>query len=298
MDYFGIIKRAYEITIKHKFLWIFGILAGGYGGFKGFNSFNYSAAGADFQQTFNNIDATKLEQFWTIWGGVIVAAIVILGVLGLVFFILNIISQGALVGSTEKLSKNEKADFKTGFGIGSHQFWRVLGMLILYFLMVLASLLVLITPIIVSIIGKVYVFAVIWGLLLFFVCLAFWILIGIISPYSLRVVVLEKFGIWQSIRESLHFFREHWKEILVMYLLLFAVGIAFGVALTLGILIVGGLLLAIGFGVYLASSLVLIGYGIVAGLTLFIAILIISGIYNAFTSSVITLTYLELNKKS
>ncbi len=298
MDYFGIIKKAYEITIKHKFLWIFGILAGGIGGFKGSNSFNYSAGGADFQQTFNNVDATKLEQFWTIWGGMIVTVIVILGALGLVFFILNIISQGALVGSTEKISKNEKANFKTGFGIGSHQFWRVLGMLILYGLMILASAAIWILPTILFVITKVYIMAIIWGLLLFFVCLAFWILIGVISPYSIRVVVLEKFGIFQSIRESLHFVRNNLKEVILIYLLLFAIGIGFGIALILAILIVGGLLLAIGFGVYLASLLVTIGYGIVAGLALFIAIMIISGIYNAFTSSVITLTYLELNKKS
>ena len=83
-----------------------------------------------------------------------------------------------------------------------------------------------------------------------------------------------------------------------MYLLLFGIGIGFGIALLMAILIVGGLLLAIGFGVWLASPLITIGYGIVAGLALFIAILIISGIYNSFTSSVITLTYLNLTKKT
>ena len=297
MDYFGIIKKAYEITIKHKFLWIFGILAGGMGGFGGFNT-SYSANGTEWSKTFKNVDPSKFTNFWETWGILIITLAVILAIFGLIMFILNIISQGALVGSVTKLSKSEKADFKTGFGIGTHQFWRVLGMMIVYFLMILASLVVLITPIIVSIIGKVYVFAIIWGLLLFFVCLAFWILIGLISPYSLRVIVLEKFGVIQSIRESLHFFRDHWKEVVVMYLLLFAIGIGYGIAFILGILFVGGLLLAIGFGVYLANLTLAIGYGIVVGTALFIAILIISGAYNSFTSSVITLTYLELSKKS
>lgn len=32
MDYMQIVKRAWEITKKHRYLWIFGILAGGAGG--------------------------------------------------------------------------------------------------------------------------------------------------------------------------------------------------------------------------------------------------------------------------
>lgn len=297
MDYFGIIKKAYEITIKHKFLWIFGILAGGYGGFRGFNS-SYSANGTEWSQTFNKIDASKFTNFWDTWGVLIITLAVIVAIFGLIMFILNIISQGALVGSVTKLSKNEKADFKTGFGIGAHQFWRVLGISILFGLMILASATIWILPTILFVVTKVYIIAVIWGMLLFFVCLAFWILIGVIFPYSIRIVVLEKFGIYQSIREGLHFMRENLKEVIVIYLLLIAIGITYGIGLVLAILLVGGLLAAIGFGIYLASSVVAIGYAIIAVLAVVISIIIISGIYNSFTSSVITLTYLELNKKS
>lgn len=295
MDYFGIIKKAYEITIKHKFLWIFGILAGGAGGFRSMN-FSWSGSSTGNGKLDNVMASFDWSNFWLNYGGLIIALLTVLGIFAIIMFIFNIISQGALVVSVDKLSKNEKSNFKDGFRTGAHQFWRVLGTSLLYFLMILASLIVLAGPIIIAIISKIYAFAIIWGILLFFVCLAFWILVGLIYPYSLRVIVLEKYGIWQSIRESLHFFRDHWKEVVVMYLLLLATSIAFGIVMILAVLLGGGILLAIGFGIFLASPLVAIFYGLILGLAFFIAIVIIAGGYNTFYSTVLTLTYNTLTK--
>jgi len=305
MDYFGTIKKAYEITIKHKFLWIFGILAGGYGGFKSFNfslpnyTYNSSSTGSDGWTKIlgHPLTSTDIAVFWANWGGLIIGLIIALFLIAMVMFILNIISQGALVGSVEKISKDQKSDFKDGFRLGAKQFWRVWGVAIIYLLMILGSLCVLIIPTCVLVMTGGYVFAVIWGILFFFVSLAFWILIGVISPYSLRVVVLEKFSVWQSIRESLHFFRDNWVNVVLMYLLLLAFSIGFGLVLGLAIIITTAILLAIGYGLYLATTLGAIIYGGLASFALLIAIAVIAGAYNSFYSSALTLTYLELSKK-
>jgi hypothetical protein len=298
MDYFGIIKKSYYLSIKHKFLWIFGILAGGYGGFKSFGSgLNFPTSGSNWSNAFNkSLSASNSSISWGNFVSAIVAIMAVLGVIALILFIFSLISQGALIGSTSRLSKNEKTDFWFGFGIGWHNFWRVLGVGIIFLLMVLVSLIVLIVPVAVLIVAKAYAIAIILGILLFFVCLAFWILIAIIAPYSLRVVVLDKLGIFTSIREALHFFRKNWGEVIVMYLLLFAIGIGFGIALLLAIMIVGGVLLAIGLGFYLASATSAIVYGLIIGLAFLITLVIISGAYNSFSSNVLTLTYLKLKK--
>lgn len=298
MDYFGIIKKSYYLSLKHKFLWIFGILVGGYGGFKGFGtSFNSSSVtnnwGDSFTKAFSD---SNLNNFWANYAGVFFAIMAICGVIALILFTLSIISQGALIGSAERLSKNEKTNFKIGFAIGWHNFWRVLGVGIIFMLMVIASLIVLVVPVVVLILAKVYAIAIILGILLFFVCLAFWILIAIITPYSLRIVVLEKLGIFTSIREALHLFRKNWGEIIVMYLLLMAIGIGFGILLLLAIMILGGIIIAIGFGFWLASPLSAVIYGLVIGLAFFICLVIVSGAYKSFTSNVLTLTYLKLKK--
>lgn len=295
MDYLGIIRKAYQITTKHKFLWIFGILAGGAGGLKSFNISlpNYSNGNGEIDKALASFN---WPVFWTTYGGLILGLLAIFGIFAVVMFILNIISQGALVASVDKLSKEQKSDFRDSFISGAHQFWRILGVSVLYCLMVLASLVVLGGPTIyLAVIGQV-VFAVIWGILLFFVCLAFWILVGLIYPYSLRVIILEKYGIWQSIRESLHFFRDRWKKVVVMYLLLLATSLVFGIVMVLAVLLGGGVLLAIGFGIFLASPLVAIFYGLILGLVFFIAIVIVAGGYNTFYSAALTLTYLELVK--
>ena len=296
MDYFAIIKKAYQITLKHKFLWIFGIFAGGAAGLKSFN-FGYSTSGLEWQNHLSNLTNKSGGNFWEAYGTIILLICALISLLAIVVLILNIISQGALIGTVEKIAKNEKVDFHHGFATGTKNFWRVLGVSLIYLLMILASLVILFIPVAVTIVGKMYVLAVIWGILIFFLDLAFWILIGLICPFSFRVVILEKLGIWQSIRESLHFFRDNWQKVLVIYLLTFAIGIGFGIALILAMLIVGGLLLAIGFGVWLASPLGTLVYGLLAGLTFAILVMVISGGYNSFYSAILTLTYLELIKK-
>lgn len=305
MDYFAIIKKAYEITIKHKFLWIFGILAGGYGGFRSFNvslpnyTYDSSSTGADGWTKIlgHPLTSTDIAAFWANWGGLIIGLTIVLLAIAMLMFVLNLISQGALVGSVEKISKDQKSSFKDGFKLGAKQFWRVWGVAIIYLLMILASLCVWIIPTCILVMTGGYVFAAIWGILLFFVSLAFWILIGLISPYSLRVVVLEKYSVWQSIRESLHFFRDNWVKVVLMYLLLLAFGIAFGLVLALGILIIAAILLAIGYGLYLATTIGAIIYGSIVGFAILIAIAVVSGAYNTFSSAALTLTYLELSKK-
>jgi len=300
MDYLGIIKRSYHISIKNKFLWIFGILAGGAAGFKGLNlnSVNYSTGSADWNKFSSSLNSYDWASFWDKFALTILGVMLFILIFAVVMFVLNIISQGALVGSVDKLDKNEKANFKIGFGIGWHQFWRIWGMALTYLAMILASLVVMVAPVVVAIVFSNYIFAVIWGCLLLLVCLIFWILIGLISPYSLRVIVLEKYGIWQSIRESLHLFRDHWIEVILIYLLLIAISLGFAIAVGLGLLLIGGLLLLVGYGAWLASSLAAVIYGVVAGLGFFILIVIVSGAFNAFYSAAITLTYQKLTRKS
>lgn len=297
MDYLGIIKKAYHITIKHKFLWIFGILAGGFGGFQGFSSnFNYNANSSDLTKFTSKLPYSSFAAFWEAWGTLVIVLGVIFAILGIILFILNIASQGALIGSVDDLDKGKKSNFSEGLKIGFRNFWRVLGVMVLFGLMILASTVVWLGPAVLLAVFGQWVLAFIWGILLLFVALSFWILVGIILPYALRVVVLEGERVWEASRSGLHFFRDYWKETAVMYLLLIAVSLGFGIAFILGILICGGILAAIGFGVWLASPAVAVGYGIVVGLAFLGSLITISGAYGAFQSTAITLTYKELKK--
>jgi len=298
MDYLGIIKRAYEIVLRRKYLWIFGILAGGAIG----GSWNFSAPSTSetFSQNkienfFNNI---KFENFLTHYWGIIFAIIGIILLVGLLWFIFSIISQGALLGSVAAISHNEENNFKTGFAFGWHKFWKVLAVGLLIGLIVLVSLAILALPVILLVLAKIYVLAIIYGVLIFLANLTLWIYLGFVQPYILRLAVLGQRGAGQAIKESWSFSKKNWKEMVVMYLLVLAIGIGVAIGLLLAVFLVGGLLFAIGLAIYLASPWVCWIYAALAGLALVLFFLILNGIINSFYSSVFTLTYLELDKRA
>jgi len=126
--------------------------------------------------------------------------------------------------------------------------------------------------------------------------LAFAILVAIISPYALRIVVLRKIGIFQSIREGLHLVRDHLGKVILMYLLLFVVNMAVGAGIVLAIIIVGLVLFGAGYIFYLITPVLALIYGVITAVALLVAFLTISGAYGAFVSSTLTLTYRELAK--
>ncbi len=297
MDYFGIIKKAYAINLKHKFLWIFGVLIAGIGGASSFSP-NFGYQGSSSDTLGQNLTSTQLEQklveIWVNYSGLIITGIILLLLASVIFFIFSLISQGALIGSVNKLDKGEKADFRTGLGIGTKNFWRVWGVALIYLLFILASLALLIIPTVLSVLAQSYILAFAWGMLMFFVVLIFWILISLIAPYSTIVVVLDKLSIWDSIRESLHLFQQKWPSIVVMYLILMAIGIAYGMAIFLVFLIIGGFAFAIGLALWLANMWLALIFGFILGLVLIVALIIVNGAFKSFGSTVLVLTYNRL----
>lgn len=301
MNYLGIIKRAYQITLNHRYLWILGILAGGIGG--GVRGLNISLPSNTSFKTdkFDQIILDKyptLIDFWNQYWGPILVIVFALILLGIIFTIISVVSQGALLGAVESAEKKETNNFWQGIGFGFRKFWQVFGIGLFLALLVILSLIILVVPLIIFIISKIWVLAVVYGLLLFFINLVFYLFLGIIFPYSLRMAVLGNLGVRGAIKNSWSFFNKNWQEIVIIWLILCAIGIGIGIGLILLFLLVGGLLAGIGLAIFLISKIALYIYAGVFGLALVALMIIISGIINAFNSSVYTLTYLELSKKS
>jgi len=296
MDYFGIIKRAYKITAKNRFLWIFGILIAGAGGASiAAPNLNIENPASDRLTNINSEQLIQdLAQFWSSYGNLVLIGTALLLTVCVIFFIFGVISQGALIGSVDLVDSNRKADFKTGFAIGAKNFWRIWGVAIIYLLMILASLCLLIMPVCVAIIAGSYAMAIGWGIIFLFVCLVFWVIMSIISPYSTIIVVLEKLSVWESIRKSLHLFQKKLASMIIIYLLLLALGIAYNTAIFLIFLIIGGLAFTIGVAFWLASVWAAVAYAFTLGLIIVLALIIVNGAFKAFCSAVLVLTYNEL----
>lgn len=297
MNYFGILKRAYEITFKHKYLWIFGILAGGGVG-AGWNISIPSNSGSseELKNYFSGYSATSFEQFLSNYWGVLIAIVGLILLLGVLWMVFSIISQAALLGSVRAIDNNESNDFRLGFAFGWHKFWRTFAVGLLIGLFFIFSLVILVLPVILFIMAKVYILAIIYGIILFLVDLVFWIYLGVMSPYIYRIAILGEKGSWEAIVSSWDFFTKHWTNIVVIYLILVGIGIGFGIAVIFVMLLVGGLLFAIGYGIFLASSFFFWIYALVFGLAFIILMLVLGGIFTSFNYSVLTLAYLEFTK--
>lgn len=296
MDYFGIIKKAFKINLKNRFLWIFGILAGGTAGISGFN---YNMDQSALQNTwtrFSNQSTADFDMnvFWANHGTTVIVLLIILLLLSLIFFVLNLISQGALIISINRLESGEKTDFYKSFKKGAKSFWRIWAFNITMLLAMLIVLSAWIIPTCLLVISGNYLSAVVVGLLLLFLNIVFWILVALLTPYALRIVVLRRLTVFQSIRQSLHFVRENLAEVFVTYLLLAAISFVVGVAVLLVAAFLVGVLALIGYAIFLASLGAALAYGLIVTVALLVAIIIFSGAYSSFSSTVLTITYLKL----
>jgi hypothetical protein len=280
MDYFDIIKKSYQLTIKHKFLWLFGIIVSlATGIFRGF-SYSFNAT------CISNYTGSEMLLLFTLFILLILA-----------FIALAYTSQAGLIVGFSKLSSGSTTNFKDSFETGIHKIWRIIGLQILISIGIIVSLIILGVPVGLLVASHSYVIAIVLGIILFIACMFFWIILGFIYPYSLRMVVLEKKGVFTSIRESLHFCRDNFLNVFVMYLLAYAVSIGYGVALMIAAGLVGALLFIIGYGIWLASPLTAAIYGSLSFIIFVFALVLVGAIYTAFNSGLFTITYLRLKKQ-
>lgn len=301
MDYLALAKRAYKLTIENKFLWIFGFLAGSVGGLTGyqFSSLNGSSSKTE------NIDHAKLQQlldqlrvFYETHTMTILAVALAVLLFMVLMFILSILSQGALISSVARLNKAEKVDFWKGLKDGGKYFWRIWGLMIAYSMIIFLAMAVLCLPLLVTISSANVVLTVLWAiialLLIFLVCLV----ISFVAPYSQCLVVLKNKGVIESIKDGFEFVRTHILNIFVVYLMLMAIGIIFGIGLGILVLILGAVLALIGIAIGLTSIIAGSIYALACIIIFVLLISIIMGAYNAYQTAVITLAYEQLKHKA
>ncbi|MBM2820647.1 MAG: hypothetical protein HW405_407 [Candidatus Berkelbacteria bacterium] len=287
MDYFGLLKKSFQITLKHRYLWIFGIFIVG---IKGLNYFTYLFPG-------NNNSTSTSSDVWTnywVWLLIIVAIVLFIS---LIWWVLSIIANGAILGSVKSIQKNESNDFHTGFNFGVEKFWKVLLTTLILVGIIFFAIIITSLPIILFSIANVLPLAVIFGLIMGLLDVVLIIYLMILFPYALRLAVLDDFSPWNAYKASFNLFKKNWSEILIVYLILWAISMGIGIGYLFIILIVGGLLFGIGYAIYLASSLGTIIYASIASVLFLVMMTFLSSVVSTFYSSMITLTYLEIIKK-
>lgn len=306
MDYGYVINQAFRLTWKYKFLWIFGFFMSGSGG--GFNlNFNPSGFGGNFGTESRTARLTQMFMAWVFDNlGLVIAIGLFLVFLWLVFFILSVISQAAIVGAANEAEESKTSSFGQAFQIGLKYFWRVLGLLVLIFLLVLGVILLFIgIPVGLLIYAAVnrswtaVPFIVLLLILLILAFIAFAVTVALIQLYALRYIVISGSRVGESIGQGWRLFKNNVGKTLLLWLITVGFGIAFGIGLVILIFLI--VLPAVLFFVSLLSSgitLTRIFMAVFTGLLLFIFFGLLIGVAQVYFSCYWTLAWRQLTNEA
>lgn len=327
MDHFRIIKRAWHITWNYRVLWIFGFLlaltTGGRGG--GGSGSGYRMDENDIRRWFpgGEFNLPGLTQTFQDLIGAVLSLIILLACLGIIFSILftiaRYVSETSLFRMINQHEEDEtKYTVKEGFRLGwSRSAFNLFlmdlivglaGFIVFVLLFLIAAIPLLswlVDNDVIRTIGTVASAS--FALLVIFLAILTGIVISLVMQFARRVCVLENRGIIESLQDGFNMVRTRLADSVIMGLILFGIGLAFGI-LMIPVVILLVLLASIlgglpGLLAYWIASQALEGIapyviGTVIFLPIFLLVVIIpssiiGGIYETFKSSVWTLTYRE-----
>ena len=145
MDYFGILKRAWEITWRYKVLWVLGFFVmSGSGGSapSGTSSYQFDAT-----EGFRGVPYARELQRVTDWIAANAALLIVVAafaaLFSIVYFILGIAARGGLVHAANEAGEGRPVHLRDGWNVGFHHWGRIfmIGLVaMLPFLLVMAVL--------------------------------------------------------------------------------------------------------------------------------------------------------------
>jgi hypothetical protein len=301
MNYGEIIRDAFWITWRNRFLWFFGFFVAGGGGTSSnfFNVPSNLSGRGDFsgaaQWMENNLAAILVVV------GVLVLA------LALIFIVLSFISTGGLADSVAAIDRGEQRSFSSTWRAGTSNFWRVLAQAILLFLIALGLLLVVLlvaglpiglTFVLTESVGARVALSILFGLVGILLAIVLFVPLYIVGQFALRKLVVGRERIAYSIAAGYGLFRRHIGSSLLVWLMGILLAFGIGIAVLIGVAIVGFILflptIILAVAEYTTAAVVA---GVVAGVILLPILLVVSGAVGAFSHAYWTLAYLRLNER-
>jgi hypothetical protein len=310
MNYGELIKDAFRITLRNRYLWFFGFFVGGSTGFN--VPTNIPMGGGrfdsdDFQSSSSMLSALQVGQ--GLGTGVLIAGIVIVAIIIALFFIfMFLVSQGALADSVAAIDRGDRRGFGVAFRSGLGNLWRVLGYFIVLFLIAIGLMLVIGIPVALLIggtfaatqsVGARIAVSVVVGILAVLALIVVFVPFSIIGQYALREVVVRGERVLGSVGSGYGIFRRNLGRSLLILLIQFGLSIGIAIAFFLALLIVGLILfvptIALAAAGYATAAIVA---GVIAGIILVPLLLVATGAIGTFSHAYWTLAYLRLTAPS
>ena len=297
MDISAIFKRAWEITWKHKGLWVLGILANCSGGSsQGSSNISripeYSTGGGEFpeiERWFQSIP----EETWIIIGISLVCGLLLLA---LVFWVLAAIGNGGLIAAFQLAETGETVTLASAFQQGISYFWKLLA---IQLILGLVSFIVLLPVIGGGVLLSVLTLG--FGLLCLIPLICVLVPLGIaVSIYTLLAqiaLIVEQLDIVAAFQRAWEVFRANLGQIIIMGLILGVGGFVVGFLLAMPFILMA-LPLITGLVVGTNTSGIAGLSVTVISMLLYLPVLLVAGgIMRTFITGSWTLTYRSLIAK-
>ncbi len=292
--YRQVIKDAWHLAWRNKFLWLFGFFAGiliNAGVYdlamKMFS--RVTTASITWDSLINNIAppyafigkyeaiSAPIENLGLMSVWVVLMILTILAI-GLFLIWLSIISQGTLISLVARTHKKKKDIRQRAIEIGLQKFWPILGVNVL--LKVTIALLVIFTsfPLVLLLSQSAGLNAILY-LFSFLIFIPLAIIIYFIAILASCYIILRDKSLGQSLYLAWELFKRNWLICLELGLLLFIIGFLVGLAVLLMFLVASIpvvllLLAALALGSQIASLVV-----IVLAVIILVALLVLSGAF-------------------
>lgn len=279
IDYWGIVTRSARIAWDNKFLWFFGFFAASGGGSGG----NYGGGGERAAEEVRNFFMANLE--------ILVLIIMGLVVLWLILLVLNVISKGALLSCISRADRGERIRFEDGWRAGLKHFWGVLGIGLLGLLAFLVVAAVCAVALIVPLAGGApgIAVALLIGAILAVPFLGFLFLLAFTIIYAERHYVIADVTVSEALSTGWEMTKTYFLQSFLMWLVSFASGIAFFIAIVIALLAMAIPFILIG----VASPIV----GLVMGIPVGVAFMILAvSAFSTYDHALWTLMYADLQR--
>ncbi|MFH1598152.1 MAG: hypothetical protein ABIB97_03700 [Patescibacteria group bacterium] len=308
--YRPIIKKAWEITRKYKFLWFFGLFAALLG-----NGGEIEIIYENFQRLSNQPETmsalkdlyvagrfeeiiSQATQYFSTNTPVAIAYAILVVLLFILILWLIVISQSALINKVYKINKGQESKFDDGMRVGKKFFWPVLSVNIISRAVIYGLFLAICGPLLYLYFQNAetgYVIA--YMLISFIIFVPLGIIIAFITKYATAYVVIKEMSVWSSIKKGWVLFVRNWLISIEMAIILLAINVIVGLGflVLVSLLALPFLLLSFIFGAAagtIGSYLIIVP----AAILFFAVLFIVGAAFSTFQFSSWTQLFLRLNE--
>lgn len=307
MNYGEVIRDAFLISWRNKFLWFFGFFLSA-----AINSIVIPSSFGELTPGAADVTAGQPPGWVTSLGQTVESnplpliagiSLVVLAVV-LIWIFFHVLSQGALNESVAAVDRGEERRFGLAWRAGLARFWRVLGLIGVIGLIWLVATLVLFAVAGVIGVGAFLVtesvalrvlVVVLVGLIFLPLAIAITVSFALLGRYALREVVVGDERVFASIEGGLRLLRRNVGRSLVLLLIQLGLVAAFGLLMFFATLVAGLLLSALMTALSSAElGALAVAVGLVASVILSLPLVLVTCFAGAFHQAYWTLAYLRL----